>query len=105
MPWWQALLGAKMDLTPLRTSRDFRILFIAGTVFYLGAMFGSVAVPYQLFQLTGSNLAVGAMGAVQLVPLLIFGLYGGALADHVDRRKMVIWTGVARCYLAPDDSG
>lgn len=98
-PWSQALLSAKMDLTPLCTSRDFRILFISGTVFYLGAMFGYVAVPYQLYELTGSNLAVGAMGAVQLIPLLIFGLYGGALADHVDRRKMVLWTGVAQSAL------
>ncbi|HEX8487753.1 MAG TPA: MFS transporter [Propionibacteriaceae bacterium] len=88
-----------MDLTPLRTSRDFRTLFIAGTVFNLGAMFGYVAVPYQLYALTSSNLAVGLMGAVQLVPLLIFGLYGGALADHVDRRRMLIVTGAVQTVL------
>ncbi len=97
--WSQRLLGARIDLTPLRTSRDFRTLFIAGTVFNLGAMFGYVAVPYQLYALTSSNLAVGAMGVVQLIPLLIFGLYGGALADHVDRRRMLIVTGAAQTAL------
>jgi len=97
--WWQQLLGARIDLTPLRTSRDFRTLFVGGTVFNLGAMFGYVAVPYQLYALTSSNLAVGAMGMVQLIPLLFFGLYGGALADHVDRRKMLIGTGVAQTVL------
>ena len=76
----------RVDVTPLRTSRDFRLLFWAGTVFYLGGMVSYVALPYQLYQLTGSNFAVGAMGLVELVPLVVFGLYGGALADHVDRR-------------------
>jgi MFS family permease len=97
--WWTRLLGARIDITPLRTSRDFRTLFFSGTIFYLGAMFGYVAVPYQLYQLTGSNLAVGAMGVVQLVPLIIFGLYGGALADHVDRRRLQLLTGAAQASL------
>lgn len=89
----------RLDVTPLRTSRDFRILLVSGTVFYLGAMAAYVAVPFQIYQLTGSNLAVGLMGAAQLVPLVVFGLYGGALADHVDRRTMLVWTGVAQCLL------
>ena len=87
----------RVDVTPLRTSRDFRILLIAGTVFYLGAMTAYVAVPFQIYSLTGSNLAVGLMGAAQVVPLVVFGLYGGALADHVDRRTMLLWTGAAQC--------
>ena len=97
--WARRLLNARMDLTPLRTSRDFRTLFWAGTVFNLGSMFGFVAVPYQLYALTSSNLAVGTMGAVQLVPLLVFGLYGGALADHVDRRRLLLLTGAVQAGL------
>ncbi|HEY0638223.1 MAG TPA: MFS transporter [Pseudonocardiaceae bacterium] len=89
----------RVDITPLRTSRDFRTLLIASTVFYLGGMATYVALPFQIYQLTGSNLAVGLMGAVQLVPLVVFGLYGGALADHVDRRAMLLWTGVAQAVL------
>jgi MFS family permease len=89
----------RLDTTPLRESRDFRLLFAAGTVFYLGAMVSYVAIPYQLYTATGSNLAVGALGIVELVPLLVFGLYGGALADHVDRRKMLVGTAVAQVVL------
>jgi MFS family permease len=85
-----------MDLGPFREHRDFRLLLIAGTVFYLGGMMTYVAIPYQIYQLTGSNLAVGAVGLVELVPLIVFGLYGGALADHFDRRLLLIWTGIAQ---------
>ncbi len=85
-----------MDVTPLRQSRDFRLLFLAGTVFYLGGMVSYVAIPYQIYTLTDSNFAVGAIGLVELVPLVVFGLYGGALADHVDRRQLLIWTGVGQ---------
>lgn len=92
----ERLRALRMDTTPLRTSRDFRLLFLAGTVFYFGAMITYVAVPYQVYTLTGSNFAVGAIGLAELVPIVVFGLYGGALADHVDRRKLLIWTGVAQ---------
>ena len=83
----------KVDTTPLRESRDFRLLFWAGTVFYLGGMVSYVALPYQLYHLTGSNFAVGLLGIIELVPLVVFGLYGGALADHVDRRRLMVGTG------------
>jgi len=85
-----------MDLGPFKEHRDFRLLLIAGTVFYLGGMMTYVAIPYQIYQLTHSNLAVGAIGLVELVPLIFFGLYGGALADHADRRLLLIWTGIAQ---------
>src|SRR6478672_10831421 len=85
-----------MDVTPYRQSRDFRLLFLAGTVFYLGGMVTYVAIPYQLYDITGSNFVVGAVGLVELVPLIVFGLYGGALADHMDRRTLLVWTGVAQ---------
>jgi MFS family permease len=93
------LAGLRIDTRPLRTSRDFRLLFGAGTVFYLGAMVSYVAVPYQLYELTGSNLAVGLLGVAELVPLLVFGLWGGALADHVDRRRLLVVTGIAQAVL------
>ncbi|TDO50809.1 putative MFS family arabinose efflux permease [Kribbella sp. VKM Ac-2527] len=93
------LARLRVDLTPWRASRDFRILVISGTVFYLGGMVGYVALPFQLYQLTESNFAVGAMGLVTIAPLVIFGLYGGALADHVDRRKMLVITGVAQILI------
>lgn len=101
MTWTDRLRSLRMDTTPLRASRDFRLLFLAGTVFYFGAMVTYVAVPYQIYTLTGSNFAVGAIGIVELAPIVVFGLYGGALADHVDRRKLLIWTGIGQaCFTA-----
>lgn len=99
MTWAERLRAIRVDVTPLRTSRDFRLLFWAGTIFYLGGMVSYVAVPFQVYRLTGSNIAVGAIGAVELVPLMVFGLYGGALADHVDRRRLLVLTGVAQVVL------
>jgi MFS family permease len=97
---WKQKLGAlRVDTTPLKESRDFRLLFWAGGVMYLGGMMTYVALPFQLYQLTGSNFAVGALGIIELVPLVVFGLYGGALADHVDRRAMLVLAGAAQVVL------
>ena len=82
----------RIDTTPLRTSRDFRLLFSAGVVSYLGSMITYVALPFQVKELTDSYVAVGALGLVELVPLVVFGLWGGALADAIDRRRMVVFT-------------
>ena len=99
MAWGNRFRAMRMDVAPLRDSRDFRLLFVAGTVFYFGAMVSYVAIPFQVYRLTGSNLAVGAIGLVELVPLIFFGLYGGALADHVDRRRLLIGCGIAQAVL------
>ena len=99
MSWRERLRALRVDTTPLRRSRDFRLLFLAGTVFYLGGMVSYVAIPFQLYRLTGSNFAVGALGIVELVPLVFFGLYGGALADHVDRRRLLVSMGLVQAAL------
>jgi MFS family permease len=78
-----------IDLTPLRKYPDFRNLWTAGLISYFGSMITFVALPFQLKELTGSYLAVGLLGAVEVIPLIAFGLYGGVLADSVDRKKMV----------------
>ncbi|WP_329216630.1 MFS transporter [Streptomyces sp. NBC_01485] len=80
------------DLAPWRASRDFRRLWVSGAVSNFGSFLTFVALPVQLKELTGSAAAVGAIGAVELVPLLVFGLYGGALADAWDKRKLILWT-------------
>jgi MFS family permease len=54
-----------------------------------------VALPFQIKELTNSYIAVGLIGAVELIPLIVFGLYGGVLADKVDRRKMILYTEIA----------
>jgi MFS family permease len=97
--WRRRLAALRLDTTPLKTSRDFRLLWSAGTVFYLGLMVAYVALPFQLYDLTKSNFAVGALGLVQLVPLIVAGLYGGVLADRLDRRKLLVTTGAAQVVL------
>ncbi len=81
-----------IDLTPLRKYRDFRLIFTAGLFSYFGSMITFVALPFQIKELTGSYWIVGLIGAVEIIPLIIFGLYGGVLADHVDRKKMIWFT-------------
>ncbi|RDG36785.1 MFS transporter [Streptomyces corynorhini] len=78
------------DLTPFRSSRQFRLLWVQGLVTYFGSSMAMIALPLQIKDLTDSPLAVGAMGAVELVPLIVFGLYGGALADAADRRRVIL---------------
>ena len=78
-----------IDLTPLKKYPDFRNLWAAGLISYLGSMITYVAIPFQIKELTNSYLAVGIVGAIELVPLIVFGLYGGVLADSVNRKKMV----------------
>jgi MFS family permease len=78
-----------IDLSPLKKYRDFRLLWSAGLFSYFGSMITFVALPFQIKELTNSYWAVGLIGAVEIIPLTIFGLYGGVLADYVDRKKMI----------------
>ena len=79
-----------VDLTPLRVSKQYRRLYIAGFVTALGSQATYIAVPYQLRLLTHSPLDVGSIGLAELVPLVVFGLYGGVLADRLNRRRLII---------------
>ena len=79
-----------LDISPLRKYRELRLLFASGMITRLGSAMTMVALPFQIKVLTNSYVAVGLMGIVQLVPLIIFGLYGGVLADSVDRKKMIL---------------
>ena len=84
-----------IDISPLRKYPDFRRLWSSGLISYFGSMITYVALPFQIKELTNSYIAVGLMGAVELIPLIVFGLYGGVLADKVDRRKMILVTEIA----------
>jgi MFS family permease len=81
-----------VDITPLRESRDFRLLFIGQLVSTLGTQLTVVAIPYQVYKLTGSSLQVGAISLAQLIPLVIGSLAAGPIGDAVDRRKIMGWT-------------
>ncbi|AFM19109.1 protein of unknown function (DUF894) [Mycolicibacterium chubuense NBB4] len=84
------------DTTPLQTP-DFRRLWLAGIVTVIGANLTIFAVPVQLYALTQNSAYVGLSGLFALVPLIVFGLWGGAWADAMDRRKLLI---IASCGLA-----
>jgi MFS family permease len=93
------LRSLALDITPLRTSRDFRIIMVSGLITFLGSMVTYVALPFQVKEITGSYVAVGLLGAVEIIPLVIFGLYGGTLADAIDRKKMIVLMEVASLIL------
>ena len=82
----------RVDLSPLRNNPQYRMLWTSSTVSGFGSFFTYVALPYQVKQLTDSYIAVGLLGALEIIPLIIFGLYGGVLADARDRRSIAIFT-------------
>lgn len=90
-----------IDVKPLRI-RAFRRLWLSGVATTIGSQFTIVAVPKQAFDITGSSAYVGLTGAAGLIPLLVFGLWGGAIADTVDRRKLIMVSniGVALSVIA-----
>ncbi|MEV4807577.1 MFS transporter [Nonomuraea sp. NPDC049421] len=79
-----------LDLSPLRDSRDYRLLFGSGVITMFGTLITMVAVPYQMKQLTDSYLAVGLVSLAEFVPMVVCGLWGGAIADALDRRKIIV---------------
>ncbi|MCU1594114.1 MAG: transporter [Frankiales bacterium] len=89
-----------LDLAPMRSSRQFRNLLIGDAVSVIGTQVTAVAIPLQVYAQTRSAAAVGLVGLAGLVPLIVFGLYGGAVADAVDRRRLVLVTTSAQAVLS-----
>lgn len=88
--WRQRASRLVLDLTPLRRSPPFRRLWLAQGVSFIGTEITEVALAYQMYQLTGSTLAVGLISLTHLVPLLTLTVIGGALADAFDRRRVML---------------
>jgi len=84
--------GLLVDLTPLRTSRDYRHIWYGGALTGMANSLSAMAVGLQVYDLTGDTLAVGVVGFASLVPLVLLGLYGGSIVDAYDRRKVLVWT-------------
>ena len=82
-----------LDTRPLAI-RPYRRLLIGQGTSFIGSMLTQVAVPVQVYALTHSSLYVGLVGLAGLVPIVVFGLYGGAIADVVDRRTLYFWSSV-----------
>jgi MFS family permease len=79
-----------IDLTPLRRSRDFRLLILGELVSVLGTQLTTVAVPYQVYRITHSSLDVGLVSMAQLLPLIAGSLLGGSIVDAMDRRRLLM---------------
>jgi MFS family permease len=80
------------DIEPLRASREFRLLWTGQLISQAGSALRLVAVPYQVYVLTGSSLAVGLLGLFSAIPLIVLSLWGGVIADRVDRRRLLLAT-------------
>jgi MFS family permease len=93
-----------LDTAPLR-HRDFRRLFVGQGVSFVGYQLTAVAVPVQVYAITGSSFWVGMLGIAGLAPLILFGLWGGAVADAVDRRMLllvsssIVWAGTVALFV------
>jgi MFS family permease len=84
-----------VDVTPLRTSRPFRRLWFGTGISAIGSQITTVAIPFQVYELTHSTLVVGLLSIAGLVPILTVPLYAGAVADAVDRRRLLLLSDIA----------
>lgn len=81
-----------LDISPLRVSRDYRLLFFGQVISFFGSMMTFVVVPWQMHELTHSNAMVGYIYFAEFVPMLILAFVGGALADFFDKRRLLRMT-------------
>src|SRR4051794_18204011 len=81
-----------LDLAPMRRHREFRLLTVGQLISDIGRQFTAIALPYQLYVLTREPISIGILAVVQLGPILVLSLVGGAIADLVDRRRLLITT-------------
>ncbi|OKX83630.1 MFS transporter [Corynebacterium glutamicum] len=84
------------DTRPFKTPA-FKRLWLGNVATVIGAQLTVVAVPVQIYQMTGSSGYVGLTGLFGLIPLVIFGLYGGSIADAFDKRIVLICTTIGMC--------
>lgn len=88
-----------LDLSPLKASRDYRLLFFGQLISFFGSMMTFIVVPWQMYQLTRSNAMVGYIALAEFVPMFCLAFLGGALADYVDKRKLLRITEIGQTSL------
>lgn len=93
--WGERIREIALDLAPLRESRDFRLIYFGASISAVGSHITFVAVPFQVFALTKSTLAVGLLGLCDLIPLLTLSIVGGLFADTMDKRRLLLLTEAA----------
>jgi len=85
-----------LDLSPLKASRDYRLLFFGQLVSFFGSMMSFIVIPWQMYQITQSNAMVGYISIAEFVPMFTLALVGGALADFLDKRKILRTTEIGQ---------
>ena len=85
-----------LDITPLRVSREYRLLFFGQLVSFFGSMMTFIVVPWQMYRLTNSSAMVGYIYLAEFVPMVCLAFVGGALADYLDKRKMLRLTEIGQ---------
>ncbi len=86
-----------INIKPLTKYRDFRLLYIGQFLSFIGSMVTYVAIPYQVYELTKDNKIVGMVSIAQLIPVIFFGIIGGAYADRLNRRKLLLISEILMC--------
>src|SRR5919199_3384779 len=99
-PLRAARLGQGETFRSLRNNANFRLYWSRSLVSNVGTWMQSVAQGYLVYQLTGSTFMLGAVGFAQSMPFLLFSLWGGVLADRLDRRRLMAWTQTGSMLLA-----
>ncbi len=87
-----------LDITPLKISRDYRLLFFGQMLSFFGSMVTFIVVPVHMYALTGSTLYVGLLGVAEFIPMFALAFIGGTLADAIDRRKILRWTEIGQAF-------
>ncbi len=87
-----------LDLSPLRVSRDYRLLFFGQLVSFFGSMMTFIVVPWQMYQLTESSAMVGYIYLAEFVPMFILAFVGGALADYFEKRRLLRLTEFGQAF-------
>lgn len=90
--------GLLLDLSPLRHDREFRLLYLGQLISGIGNQATRLALPFQIYVLTDSTLALGLLAFVQLVPMVVVGLLAGTLADAFDRRRLLVLTNIGMAF-------
>ena len=87
-----------LDITPLKISRDYRLLFFGQMLSFFGSMVTFIVVPVHMYALTGSTLYVGLLGVAEFIPMFALAFIGGTMADAIDRRKILRWTEIGQAF-------
>ncbi len=87
-----------LDLSPLKVSRDYRLLFFGQLVSFFGSMMTFIVVPWHMYQLTESSAMVGYIYLAEFVPMFVLAFVGGALADYFEKRRLLRLTEFGQAF-------